>query len=393
MPRCDGLLVVVASLLVLVNCGHGSQQSGRIERQGASIPATPAPAEGDEIHAVERVVLRSATLDVVERLARAAPSVRELELRESTLASLDALSDLHLLERLVVEGAHFEDLHALEKLPRLTHLELIHRGEAPPDLSALERLPRLESVSMVFMSDVPVEVVLRELPAMRRLRAIAVAGTCGPRDPDLTTLSLMPLLERVSLSLECSEVSLDGIQRGHVRELSLSHMGVASLKPLAEAPSLRTLSVTALRLVADRAVNVWTTAMRPAFPRFYISAHGDEEERADLSDLAHATGLRVLEIIHTSTFDLGFLRELPRLERLILNDVSVRDVSELRALHGLSTCQTHVRVAAHVSDTSEAGTARAERALRETEEILARRTCPSHCDRGCTITGPHLRLR
>src|SRR5690606_5372973 len=107
----------------------------------------------------------------------------------------------------------------------------------------------------------------RELPAMRRLRAIAVAGTCGPRDPDLTTLSLMPLLERVSLSLECSEVSLDGIQRGHVRELSLSHMGVASLKPLAEAPSLRTLSVTALRLVADRAVNVWTTAMRPAFPR------------------------------------------------------------------------------------------------------------------------------
>jgi len=252
------------------------------------------------------------------------------------------VSSLYLAEDVTADLTFLHDLD--QPLTSLT-VPRLKSGDLSPLATLAETLVSL---------DLDVEVGLRSLAPLRRLRKLRTLGMIAPGIPDLEFVPDLPPLDNLQLGRLEDVTDLSPLRA----QTSLSFLGVGhcpALTELRDLPPLDGLAGLSLQKsvltsglpdLVERAANLqslvlnhsaWVTDIRPlaALPLKYLALWGCRGI-TDFSPLAGLTGLDFLDLEDTNIQDLSPLTALGELETLWLRRCeNVDDLAPLASLGNL----------------------------------------------------------
>ena len=245
-------------------------------------------------------------------------NLADLQLNNSRIDDISALSGLNKLYLLSVEGSNISDLSPLSEVHALKFLSLA--GNKISDVSALSDLPVLLELDLSgnAISDAS---PLSGLPALRTLEL-------WNNDISELRLSGLPELTRLEAGRnELSHLQLSGLPT--LRSLELPYNKLSNTSALSDLPALRYLDLSANE-VADVSGLSGLTALR------WVDL--PENEISDVSSLSgmptlESLNLRDNKILELKLFNLPRLRDLQLIGNNTISSVSLSNLFLVPELH------------------------------------------------------------
>jgi len=292
--------------------GRGSARRRCLERIDRISTATPTGA-------FDRVIIRDGSPADLQRL-RCLRGVRELTIMGRRPGPLDPIAGLEGLERLTIEEFDLADLRWLASLHRLEYLWLgpleYQRRRYGQPCRVWDHPHPLDHWNMeAFTKSRPrchsLTELTRWLPALPRLDTLVLRGTAPLRwkdTIDLVGLDHQPKLRVLWVDASGGWLSLHGLERARVEDLTVVRARVPSLAPLiGKRPALRKLTLRRIgRGDTCSDFSMWD----PARDTHCLN---DEDLELDFG-LGDLTELRYLHVSGMRLPELSFLRRLHGLE-------------------------------------------------------------------------------
>ena len=242
---------------------------------------------------------------------------RSIEVLPYNIGLLKSVTNLDL------SNSFLCDISALSGLKRLTHLDL--RGTGVSDISALSGLTRLKNL------DLSNSFLLRNISALSGLKRLTHLDLGGTRVSDISALKGLIGLTNLDLSncfLLRDLSALSGLKR--LTHLDLGGTGISDISALSGLTGLKNLDLSGCRFLTN------IRALSGLKRLTYLDL--EDTSVSDISALKGLTGLSNLNLGDTGVRDIRTLSGLTSLTHL---DLGGTGVSDIRALSGL-TSLTHL---------------------------------------------------
>ena len=244
---------------------------------------------------------------------------RALDLSGTRISDLSPITNLTMLELLVLTEAGVSDISPLANLTELQSLYLM--GMDISDISPLASLTGLQSLYLTGtgVSDIS------PLSSLTGLESLYLMGTGVSDISPLAGLAELQSLDLMGTGV--SDISpLAGLTM--LESLDLRETGVSDISPLAGLTELQSLDLMETG-VSDISPLAGLTGLQ--------SLDLMETGVSDISPLAGLTGLQSLDLMGTGVSDISPLAGLTGLQSLDLMGTGVSDISPLAGLTGLQS--------------------------------------------------------
>jgi hypothetical protein len=154
-----------------------------------------------------------------------------------TITSLDPVSHLSRLQRLLVRSSDISDLSPLQNLPELTELDISGNLKVT-DFSPLQHLTQLRKLYLRGNKGLP------DLNPLKRLERLEVLDISSTKIEDLRPIENLSQLKELHMRDAKRIISLRPLRNlKNLETLDASFTGVSNLRPLEELPRLKMLDV------------------------------------------------------------------------------------------------------------------------------------------------------
>ena len=246
--------------------------------------------------------------------------VLKLDLSQTRIIDISALTRLTNLKDLDLSGTRISDISPLRGLANLQSLDL--SSTTLSDISPLRELTNLQSLNLS-------STTLSDISPLRELTNLQSLNLFHTQVDNISSLRGLNNLQSLNITgTNVSDISpLRGLTK--LQSLSINSTKVSDISPLRGLTNLQSLSINSTTVSDISPLRVLTNLRSLNLSHTPINS---------ISSISGLTSLRDLSLFGTQFADLTPITDLTSLSALYLdNNKSIRDISPLRSLQGLFT--------------------------------------------------------